>query len=136
MKHQFRVTQYDPADRNEFGYYIGDLEHLSIPMEHAYINAVKFLINSFDAKSFNYANAELYDGYVIPESFDEAISGVLADECWFKIEHESFFVHFGYDYYMYFGMDVEIEDFREKIEALGLFCEDTISPYFGEGELL
>ncbi|WP_107838652.1 DUF7683 domain-containing protein [Metasolibacillus meyeri] len=45
---------------------------------------------------------------------------------------EDFFVHFGYDYYMYIGSNHYDEEPLEFAEAQGLFVEEMISAYYVE----
>ena len=58
---------------------------------------------------------------------------VLRELLWCKIENESMFVHFGWDYYMYIGSSKEIPKLlKKKIESWGLFVEEFESPYLPE----
>lgn len=50
---------------------------------------------------------------------------ILREYIWAKLENPKLFVHFGYDYYMYVGIDIEYEIDRNSI----LFIEDFDSPY-------
>jgi hypothetical protein len=52
-----------------------------------------------------------------------------------KLEYkDKFFVHFGYDYYMYIGVEKECKIAKEKIRESGLFVEDFVSPYLHSDE--
>lgn len=42
---------------------------------------------------------------------------------------KEFFVHFGYDYYMYIGAIKDCPSSRKKVQDTGLFVEDYNSPY-------
>ena len=49
---------------------------------------------------------------------------------WCKLGYKKqFFVHFGYDYYMYIGASEECTKAKEVVKETGLFIEDFKSPY-------
>ncbi len=54
---------------------------------------------------------------------------ILREYIWCKLECSNMFVHFGYDYYMYVGMNVACDESIKKIKHLGLFVEPFESPY-------
>ena len=54
---------------------------------------------------------------------------ILREMMWAKLESEYLFIHFGYDYYMYWGSRRELNKTKETIQQLGLFIEDFHSPY-------
>lgn len=57
--------------------------------------------------------------------------GCLREEFWCKLVSRNFFVHFGYDYYMYIGANIEEEHMSEIARENGLFSElIQQSPYF------
>jgi len=55
---------------------------------------------------------------------------VLREIVWVKLEHEKMFVHFGDDYYMYFGFVGSLVRADKQITNSGLFIDKNfISPY-------
>lgn len=47
-----------------------------------------------------------------------------------KIEGENnFYIHFGYDFYMYIGSEFSCESAIKLVEESGLFVEEIVSPY-------
>ena len=149
---QYRVTKYDPKNRVSGVYtkdewtslydvgkaYKGELftfaEYLKV--EGAYLNTIDSVmqevnINSVKVKSgeriFSVLNNSTLD------SRDEVLKvakGVLREDFWCKLEAENFFVHFGYDFYMYIGADIDDEKMRKIAEENGLFAERiNESPY-------
>ena len=55
---------------------------------------------------------------------------ILREKIWGKLVFEKqIFVHFGYDYYMYIGLEKESKKALERTQALGLFTEKFKSPY-------
>lgn len=57
------------------------------------------------------------------------IRDCLREKCWCQLHHENAYIHFGYDYNVYFGTDVPYEQCDEICCKYGLFCEEIISPY-------
>ena len=54
----------------------------------------------------------------------------LRNAIWCKLGYKNqFFVHFGYDYYMYIGASNECAKAKEVVKETGLFIEDFKSPY-------
>lgn len=54
----------------------------------------------------------------------------LRNVCWCKVEIKNrFFVHFGYDYYMYIGTDRDCQKAIAKTQQSGLNVEECLSPY-------
>jgi len=57
----------------------------------------------------------------------------LREAIWCKLEAEGrFYIHFGWDYYMYIGSDKSSADAIQLATSDGLFVEDFISPYLTE----
>ena len=57
------------------------------------------------------------------------IKDCLRESCWGKLEGRSSYIHFGYDYYVYVGFELEAERLLEVVNKYGLFCEWMHSPY-------
>ncbi len=56
---------------------------------------------------------------------------ILREEIWGKLVFDKqMFVHFGYDYYMYIGLEKKPKQALEIVEELGLFTEKFKSPYY------
>ena len=54
----------------------------------------------------------------------------LRNAIWCKLGYKNqFFIHFGYDYYMYIGASKECVKAKEIVKETGLFIEDFKSPY-------
>ena len=55
---------------------------------------------------------------------------VLREHLWLKFEYKKdFFIHFGYDYYLYIVSHAIEDTIISKINKLGLFIEQYLSPY-------
>lgn len=64
------------------------------------------------------------------EQVSSLIRLILREEIWGKLVYEKeMFVHFGYDYYMYVGLQEESKQALDFIPDLGLFVEKYTSPY-------
>ena len=149
---QYRVTKYDPKNRVNGVYtkdewismydvgktYDGKLftfaEYLKV--EESYLNVIDIVMNEL-----NVGNVKVKDGERIfavlnnstLDSREEVLMiarGVLREDFWCKLEAKDFFIHFGYDYYMYIGADIDDEKMHKIAEENGLFAERiNESPY-------
>lgn len=54
---------------------------------------------------------------------------ILRENIWGKLSSSNMYVHFGYDYYMYIGVEADCIKTLMKIEEDGLFVEEVMSPY-------
>jgi hypothetical protein len=116
-----------------------------ISIEEKYISSIREFINYFDLKEFEIKNLEWYDrgewnkySLHLKELFKELpnkktiLIGELEDlarlmlrECvWCDLEIGDKGIHFGYDYYMYFGTGKKLpEELKIKIQRIGLYPE-------------
>ncbi|WP_027946064.1 hypothetical protein [Amycolatopsis taiwanensis] len=163
LPYVYRVTKYDPADRNDQGHYVGTQDTLSDhgPVEAAYLAAmaafaadttvahltirepglaglVTFgmeapieghgLIGLFPPDLVGY-----HDGAQVTLAVGlELLRAMLRDSGpWCRLEaKERFFVHVGWDQYMYIGSVEPCEQAVAHTHAIGLFAERLdASPY-------
>ncbi len=157
--HEFRVTQYDPAKRDEHGAYqtdewtmfsqIGEERDgvvLTLPeyerVEAAYIQAALAFVREAGIDALQVCGLEgpemtLVDGRHVTEAealttdrLPAAFRAVLREEMWCRFEHlAGVFVHFGWDYYMYIGVPTPCPTAQGVARDLGLFVETWESPY-------
>ncbi|HEV2601884.1 MAG TPA: hypothetical protein VGT41_06360 [Candidatus Babeliales bacterium] len=122
-----------------------------IKIENRYIEATRLLMKCANITSLHLDSLEISDvdkedvhlsasmvevfdrlqeGLVVDLSMlDDVVRLILREVIWGKLQTKNFYVHFGYDYYMYVGsIDRSIEAIK-KIEDLGLFVEPYSSPY-------
>lgn len=152
---QYRVTKYDPANRVNGAYtkdewtsmydvgrsYNGKVftfqEYLKV--EKSYLDVIENVLKELDIKTVEVRQGErifsaLNNSAV--NSCEEVLMiarGVLREDFWCKLEARDFFIHFGYDYYMYIGADIEKEKMAEIARKNGLFAEHIErSPYLDE----
>lgn len=157
----WRITKYDPKNRDERGSYLDDKEWTCFPevgtkvseedylkTESNYINAIttfmdemglnKVYLNALEVWSDEVANqnasgflSNMWVGKgVTTQEINELAKLTLRNVIWCKLSYKNdFFVHFGYDYYMYIGANKDCPNARKKVRASGLFVENFNSPY-------
>ena len=57
------------------------------------------------------------------------IRDCLRENCWGKLENKTTYIHFGYDYYVYIGVDLPPACVACTVDKYGLFFEVMKSPY-------
>ena len=165
MLESFRITKYNPKNRNEKGHYLVD-EWTSfsdvwknvtfeeyITIENKYIECVEkcmqivniknlvlkkyeentsfYLINQFwlDEKVYNSLHENIN---VCINDIPTVIRAILRGNCWWKLSWDkNFFIHFGWDYYMFIGFKSS-KKLKQKVLNLnieGLYIEEFRSPY-------
>ncbi|MGW4206574.1 RNA-binding protein [Lentzea sp. NPDC004789] len=140
--HVFKVTKYDPAHFGERGYF-GPLESRSDrgPLEAAYLAAVEAFALDTGVTELTVREPEISKRHGLTELFPPDLSGyhdgarvplatgvalvraMLRDNgAWCRLEDgERFFVHVGFDQYMYIGSAEPCDDAVTRARAAGLF---------------
>ncbi|WP_232247251.1 RNA-binding protein [Kitasatospora azatica] len=139
MEYVYRVTKYDPADRDERGRYVGaeDSESDYGPVEAAYLRAVEEFARESGVTRLAvrepHAPSPYHDGEEIPLAVAvEVVRGMLrGDGFYCRLEVAGRFeVQVGWDLYLYLGSAVPCHGAVERTRALGLFPEPlSVSPY-------
>lgn len=103
---------------------------------HRHIDCCIELIDTAQISSLNIEQAEYYAENIHfppsishPKAIRQVITACLREQCWLKITSEDFFIHFGYDYYMYIGSVLPSERVATIAAKYGLYCELYPSPY-------
>lgn len=149
---EYRITKYNPSNRVD-GVYIADewtsvsdigkvfggiqlSQDVYLKTEKAYIDCCIELIEKAQISKLSIAQAEYYSENVhfptnifSTQDICQVITACLREQCWLKLVAKDFFIHFGYDYYMYIGSVLPSERVVEIAERHGLFCEEHPSPY-------
>lgn len=60
------------------------------------------------------------------------VRDILRENCWCRLESKDFFIHFGYDYYMYVGCSFTPEGVAQLAQEYGLYAEPMASPYHAD----
>lgn len=173
--HQYRITKYNPGDRDGNGAYLaddwtcaGDIGQTFqgkkltaadyLRMEDSYVTAV---LRFFNASGLPHLRVTCLDNKFADDNLaqikatqhglsDPAMADMVPHEdqqvgrneielicrmilrniIWCKLEFAGqFFVHFGWDFYMYIGTVSDTSDAAEQIRADGLFVEEFTSPH-------
>lgn len=160
----YRITKYDPADRNEYGHYTGAEEPISDhgPVEAAYLLAAAAFAEASGLTRLTIREPGLAPGYacfgleppveghgltgLFPPDLEgfhdgaevplavglELVRAMLRDNgafCSLEVE-DRFFLHIGWDQYMYIGTSEICESAVALARSLGLFPEPLeASPY-------
>ena len=146
---EFRLSKYNPENRNEYGEYLVDewteysdvgklvsAEDYAIT-ENAYIHSLKSLLEENEIESLQVNELEdssnqssITNGQVIAlENIDDIFRSVLRANYWCKLESREAYVHFGYDYYSYIGVSTASQEVLKEVSKNGLYIEHFKSPY-------
>lgn len=131
---------------SEVGTQVSEEEYLRIELN--YINAITTIMKEMNLDIIQLSGLEIWSAEVSNKKMTRFLAEIwvgksitiqevtelakltLRNEIWCKLSYEDkFFVHFGYDYYMYIGANVACLNARQKIAASGLFIECFHSPY-------
>ena len=149
---EYRITKYNPANRVEGRHTIDDWTSFSdvgksfqgstltyekyLETETAYIDCCATLLSKAQILSLSIEQTECYSEDLHPPSLvsdiaeiRKLIASCLREQCWFKLTAKDFFIHFGYDYYMYIGTVLPTASVQKTAKRYGLFCELYPSPY-------
>lgn len=149
---EYRISKYDPQYRVNGIFAIHEWTSISDigkifdagilsyeqyeKMEQIYIDCCIALIRCAGIKELSVSNPEYYDTDVhFAKSLSDEINYrqiimcCLREKCWAKLEAKDFFIHFGYDYYIYVGTELPYFLVEEISRKHGLFCEQFLSPY-------
>lgn len=88
------------------------ISDISIQQVEYYTDEIRFPLRAFDTNSVC-----------------QMITACLREQCWMKLIAKDFFIHFGYDYYIYIGTLLPFSIVSEIATEYGLFCEICQSPY-------
>jgi hypothetical protein len=150
----YRITKYDPALRDADGAFPGpDWTSVSdvgsaagvqgiltmdeyLAVESAYLESVRRIMGAVgvnelratDVDTRARSHGQLDEGQILSgPALDDAMRACLREEQWCRLQGEGgFFVHFGYDFYMYVGFTRTL-----TLPELprGIFAEASESPY-------
>lgn len=149
----YRITKYDPVYRSKEGWYTKDewtgysdvgsfydgkvfTQEEYEKIETHYLNVIKEIYQKTSQKyaiirrlenykRLNWKNNQKLDLAEV-EKFSK---DCLREQCWGKVHGRKFFVHFGYDYYMFIGTDLPKAEVEKIVADNNLFCEEYPSPH-------
>ncbi len=151
--HQYRITKYDPQYRADGAYtrdewtsiadvgreFDGQLftmaEYERVEQQH-----IDFLCSLAEReRAFPLTIRALEDQHsgsaweegqqITADALPALVRSILREECWCKLVSADFFIHFGYDYYMYVGCTHTQEAIGPLAAKYDLFAEAMPSPY-------
>ncbi|WP_423407733.1 hypothetical protein AABM38_18665 [Heyndrickxia sp. MSNUG] len=157
----WRVTKYNPLNRDESGNYLDEKEWTSysevgakvseedyLITESNYVNAIISFMEELGINRVHLSDLELWSEEVRNQNTSSFLTKVwvgkgvstheirelaklsLRNAIWCKLNYKKdFFVHFGYDYYMYIGAYKDCPRAHKKVQETGLFVEKIKSPY-------
>jgi len=148
---EFRITKYDPDNRDISGAYLDDEEWICFSevgtnvskeeyeqVESNYIESAMDLVSATfltvnDLVGIDRAS-DLHEGKKIEgDEVRRTIKSILRNEYWARLESETSFIHIGWDYYMYVGVSkAPYSSVIERIQNRNLFIESWTSPYHRE----
>ena len=151
--HQYRVTKYDPQYRingkytraewtgiSDVGRNYDGREFTMSAYEQAEQEHIAFLCALAErdgAFPLTVCGCEAHgsqhpwrDGQQITrDDLPAIVRDILREECWCMLQGRDFFLHFGYDYYMYVGCSFTQEGITALAAEHALFAEPMVSPY-------
>lgn len=141
--YEFRVTKYDPSKRNDKGHYQDKNEWTEYSdigksvnfkdyerVESAYIDlAIEMIrgsgINALKVMGLEDTQRKSEVGEseeVLLSNIASVLRSLLRGEYWCKLESEQGFVHIGWDYYMYIGVNKVDKTAIRNVENRDLVC--------------
>jgi len=148
----FRISKYNPKFRINGSYMLDDWtsffdvgksffgKKLTLKAyEEVELNYIKCVLELFSYSNLKFLRIEALEVYrnvkwtnnqVLNETTLAAfIKDCLREKCWARLMGQDFFIHFGYDYYMYFGAEIDRDLVNTIIKKHNLFYEEIKSPY-------
>lgn len=154
--HQYRITKYDPRYRLNGAYTKEEWTDVSdvgrtfdgVPLtlqeyERVEQQHIDFLVTlavregafplTIDSLEIHGSDLAWRDGQQIGRhELPLLLRDILHCDCWCRLTSADFFIHFGYDYYMYVGCSHTPEGITALVASFDLFAEPMISPYHDE----
>lgn len=152
---RYRITKYNPQYRVDGKYLINEWTDYSdigkvydgkvltreeyCSVESNYIYCATTLLKMASVKGLIIVWLECLHGrkwqpnlYVNLKLVANLIRLTLRNKIWCKLESKNSYLHFGYDYYMFIGVDLPFEAVKKVCAEYNLFCEEFDSPYLGD----
>ncbi|WHY94597.1 hypothetical protein QNK12_14495 [Neobacillus cucumis] len=100
-------------------------------LDKMYLNALELNFDEVEKQNAPEFMSKMWLGKgVSKQEIKELVKLTLREAIWCKLSYKKeFFVHFGYDYYMYIGAINDCPKARVKVEMSELFVEESNSPY-------
>lgn len=151
MNH-YRITKYNPQLRIDGKYLLDEWTSISDVgniisgheftmqeyerVEQNYINFVTRILHVCGIKQLRINQLENHNKlnwynkqYLDITQIKPFVRDCLREKCWGKLEANNFYIHFGYDYYMYMGTNILENSMQEIAKEFKLYVESYKSPY-------
>lgn len=157
--HQYRITKYDPKYRVNGAYTRDEWTSISdvgktydgrpfnmADYERAEQQHIDFLCSlaerdgAFPLTVRAYEQSGVFEQLslegcsISPAALPDLLRRILREECWCCLESKNFFIHFGYEYYLYVGCSFTQEGIAALAADHALFAEPMVSPYHPDAE--
>lgn len=149
----YRICKYDPQCREKNGTYkkeewtdfsdigntfcdkvLTNAEYSRV--ENNYISCIMSIMEKSSLFALRIEDLEKYSqvawengGIISLDTLSHVCRDCLRNNCWCKLSGEEFYIHFGYDYYMYVGCLLSLSEVSLICSSNNLFCELMDSPY-------
>lgn len=159
FENQYRITKYNPKYRVDNVYTLSEWTAISdigiefngkilteeeyLKIEHSYLSVIRSILLELSIAELqvtDFCSPNECDSLnnTTLASVDEILmvaKNCLREKCWCKLVGDNFFIHFGYDYYMYIGAPISLERIQCIANENNLYAERILnSPYlFGDG---
>ncbi|RYI28355.1 hypothetical protein EVU96_14370 [Bacillus infantis] len=100
-------------------------------VDRLYVNALEMWTEAAAVQEKLLFLSDIWIGKAVrKEEITEMERLTLREAVWCKLSfRKEFFVHFGYDYYMFIGTNKDCPQARRNVLEAGLFVEEFRSPY-------
>ncbi|MCP1161074.1 hypothetical protein [Bacillus infantis] len=100
-------------------------------VDRLYVNALEMWTEAAAVQEKLLFLSDIWIGKAVrKEEITEMARLTLREAVWCKLSfRKEFFVHFGYDYYMFIGTNKDCPQARRNVLEAGLFVEEFRSPY-------
>lgn len=151
----FRISKYNPIYRQNGVYMreewtsIGDIgrkydnaiftQEMYISVEQSYLSVIKNLCIESNVNSLLIVGLEDYNHYcdfrdgqkVKLNDILHISQDCLREKYWCKLESQDFYIHFGYDYYLYVGCILTCNEVKKITNYYNLYIEHIPFHYCG-----
>ncbi len=149
----YRISKYNPIYRQDGIYKKEEWTSMSdigriydnimftpemyLTVEQSYLSVIKCFCEQLNVNSLTVVGLEdynclcdFYNGQEVRLNDILQISqDCLREKYWCKLESKNFFIHFGYDYYLYVGSSLTYENVKKITDCYNLHIEPIPSPY-------
>ena len=66
---------------------------------------------------------------VCKDEVGRIIADCLRNKSWCRLKSNEYYIHLGYDFYVYLSVPLKINDIKRVCGMYGLFVENIVSPY-------